>query len=71
MRKIIYSKPSPLSRFLEWLVTIALVVWLVRILLCYLKQHVGILIAIGVIAVTILGGIIAFRIIDYHRRIRF
>ena len=71
MRKIIYQRPSPLSRFLEWLVTIALVIWLTRILLCYLKQHIGILIAIGVIALTILGGTIAYRIIDYRRRLRF
>ena len=71
MRKIIYHKPSPLSRFLEWLITIALIIWLTRILLCYLKQHIGILIAIGVIIVAVLGGTIAYRIIEYRRRLRF
>ena len=71
MRKIIYNKPSPLSRFLEWLITIALIIWLVRILLCYLREHIGILIAIAVTIAIVLGAIIAYRIYDFKRRTRF
>ena len=50
---------------LEWLVTIVIVVWLIRMALCYLHQHLGIVIGVGLL---IIGGIVGYRIYDYKKR---
>ncbi len=64
MRRGDYGR-SPLSLLLEWIVTIVIVVWLIRMALCYLHQHLGIVIGVGLL---IIGGIVGYRIYDYKKR---
>lgn len=68
MKRIIEKNDSPLTTLLEWLVTLVIVVWLIRIMLCYLYRHR--LIVIAVIAIS-LAGFIAYRVYDYKRRSRY
>ena len=64
MRRGDYPRFSPLRALLEWLVTLVLVVWLVRLALDYLDQHLGIVIGVALLAI---GGIIGYRIYDYKK----
>ncbi len=64
MRRGDYPRFSPFSALLEWLVTLVVVVWLVRLALCYLGAHLGIVIGVGLLTI---GGIIGYRIYDYKK----
>ena len=64
MRRGDYPRFSPILSLLEWLVTLVIIVWLVRLALCYLEQHLGIVIG-G--ALLVIGGIVGYRIYDYRR----
>lgn len=66
--KRIYERPTLLTRILEWLFTLVAIIVLVRMILIYLYQHLGIVIAV---VVFVLGSIVGYRIWDYRRRTRY
>lgn len=66
--KKFYTSSSPLSTVFEWAVAIVLGITFIRMVLMYLYQHMGLIIALGLL---VLGGIIGYRIYDYRRRQRF
>lgn len=68
MKRTVYEKNSPLGTLLEWLITLVVIVWLVRLAIAYLYQHLGIVIGVVLIAI---GLIIGIRVLDYRRRTRW
>jgi len=68
MRKIVEESHSPLSTLLEWLVTIVIIIYIVKLILNYLYQHLPIVIGLGIL---IVGSYIAYRIWDYKKRSRY
>ena len=62
--KKFYTSSSPLSTVFEWAVAIVLGITFIRRVLMYLYQHMGLIIALGLL---VLGGIIGYRIYDYRR----
>lgn len=65
--KRIYTGGSILSSIVEWLLTLVFAVIVIRMVLLYLYQHMGVIIGIGLL---VIGGIIGYRIYDYKRQRR-
>lgn len=65
MKRMIYEPKSPLTKLLEWVVTLAIIVWLIKLALCYIKKHIR-LVIVGI--VTVITMIVLYRIYMYRKR---